>query len=335
MVTRAKRDQPEHAADWIENELRETKARLHKVEGELAQALKQTYSLDADLRKLMEALSVSGSVEAALQAFREEVRQMRDQLARVQDRQAGINSRMEQMQNQRQAETGRDRQDIGLLVKQIENAARAIETTDGRIKGLEEVARHVEEEVAGNRLTNNAIERTVEELNTRSARTQEAANRLDQEFSRLNGAVEKLEGSEESLTDRMTLFLEQLRRVLERLDKIEQLTEFPAEAREALQRAAFERDQISQRTSQAEHVITEMIERVDEFVQGLARLDQRSQQHTSELMAQAGQIADLTDQVRAGLKKVYSVLLRQRRRATEAMNQEIKELTQGELHAAD
>ena len=45
-------------------------------------------------------------------------------------------------------------------------------------------------------------------------------------------------------------------------------------------------------------------------------------------MSQATQLADLTDQVKAGLKKVYSILLRQRRRATEAMSQEIKELTQ-------
>lgn len=335
MVTRRRETPPEHAADWLENELRETKARLHKVEGELAQALKQTYSLEADLRKLAEALQVSGSVEAALQAFREEVRQVRDQLTRVQDRQGALAGRMEQIQNQRQAETSRDRHDLGIVVKQMENVVRQVEMTDTRIKGLEEVARHVEEEVAGNRLSNNAIERTIEELNTRSARTQEAANRIDQEITRLNAAVDKLEKSEESMTDRMTLFLEQLRRVLERLDKIEQLAEFPDETREALQRAAFERDQIAQRTAQIEHVVTEITERVDEFVQSLARLDQRTQQHGGEIISQAGQIADLADQMKASLKKVYSVLLRQRRRASEALNQEIKELTQGELHASD
>jgi F0F1-type ATP synthase membrane subunit b/b' len=44
---------------------------------------------------------------------------------------------------------------------------------------------------------------------------------------------------------------------------------------------------------------------------------------------------DQEEQIKTGLKKAYQVLLRQRRRASEALNQEIKELTHGELHAGD
>lgn len=338
MVTKPRDNRPgagENPIEWLENELRETKGRLHKVEAELAQALKQTYSLDADLRKLVETIAVAGSIEASLQAFREEVRQMRDQLGRVQDRQGATNSRMEQIVNQRQAETGRDRQDVGLVVKQVEAMNRNAEQQDLRMKALEEVARHVEEEVATNRLTNQQIERTMEELNTRSARSLEATLRLDQEFTRINSEVEKIGKGEEGLTDRMTLFLEQLRRALERLDKIEQIAEFPDEVRDNLQKAAFEREQLVQRVAAVERLVNEIADRTDEFVQGLARLDQRSQQHGGELVTQAGHIQDLADQTKAGLKKIYQVLLRQRKRASEATNQEIKELTQGELHAGD
>jgi chromosome segregation ATPase len=332
---RGKPQDSREGGEWVENELRETKARLHKVESELAQALKQTYSLDTDLRKLMESLAVTGSVEAALQAFREEVRQMRDSLSRVQDRQSAITARMEQIQNQRQAEIGRDRHDLGVVVKQVEALNRVVEQSDGRMKALEEVARHVEEEVAGNRLTNQAIERTMEELNTRSARTHEAAMRLDQEVNRHTGEIEKMEQVDDNMVDKMTLFLEQLRRALERLDKVEQLNEFPEEVRESLDKAAFERDQLNDRVAAMERLAGEIAERTDEFVQSLARLDQRSQQHAGDLLKQAGQLQDLADQTKTGLKKIYQVLLRQRRRASEALNQEIKELTQGELHAGD
>jgi chromosome segregation ATPase len=335
MVTKAKGQPSRDGAEWLENELRETKARLHKVESELAQALKQTYGLEGELRKLVESVAATGSVEASLQAFREEVRQMRDQLGRVQERQSAISGRMEQIQNQRQAEIGRDRQDMGVVVKQMEAAGKLLDKYDGRMKALDEVARHVEEEVAGNRVTNQAIERALDELNTRSARTHEATVRLDHEVNRYSGEIDKLEKSDENLVDKMTLFLEQLRRALERLEKLEQLAEFPEEVRESMQKAAFEREQLAQRVGAAERLAQEVADQTDEFVQGLARLDTKSQQHAGELLSLAGQLADTTDRLTTGLKKIYQLQLRQRRRASEALNQEIKELTQGELHAGD
>jgi chromosome segregation ATPase len=336
VVTGAKGKQGgENAAEWVENELRETKARLHKVEAELAQALKQTYTLDADLRKLVESMAVSGSVEAALGAFREEVRNMRDQLTRVQDRQTAVNARMEQITQQRQSELGRDRQDVGLLGKNLETLNRIVDQYDARMKALDEITRRIEEDFASVRMSNNAIERMVDELNTRTARTQEATQRMDQEFTRVAGAVERLETNEESIIDRMTLVLEQARRGLERLDKLEQMMEFEEEVREAITKADFERDQLTQRMGIAERLTNDVADRNDEFMQALARLDQRTQQQAAEFVSLAGQLQDLTDLTKTGLKKVYQTLLRQRRRASEAMNQEIKELTQGELHASD
>jgi chromosome segregation ATPase len=338
LVTRQQRGKPagdDSAQEWLERDLLETKARLHKVEGELAQALKQTYGLDNDLRKLMEALSTTGSVEASLQSFREEVRQLRDMLGKVQDRQSSLGSRMDQIVSNRQAETGRERHDLGLVSKQIEAVSRLVEQQDSRAKAIEEVLRHLEEQVAGARLSNQGVERVIEELSTRLGRTHEATLRLDQQFAQFDAETERLQKGAETMSERMALFLEQLRRALERLDKMEGLAAFPEEAREQMQRAALERDLLSQRVSALERLVTETAERTDEFVQGLSRLDQRSQIQTSDLVALSAQIQDLEEGLKGGLKKVYQTLLRQRRRQSEAMNQEIKELTQGELHAAD
>ena len=49
--------EPDSPVDWLENELRETKARLHKVEGELEQALKQVWSMETDVKRLTEAFT--------------------------------------------------------------------------------------------------------------------------------------------------------------------------------------------------------------------------------------------------------------------------------------
>ena len=255
---RAKSESTPGTAEWVDGELRETKARLHKIESDLAQSLKQTYGLEAEVRKLMEALAVSGSVEAALQAFREEVRQLRGQVGRVEDRQSSITSRVETVINQRQAESSRGQQDLALMTKQLEASSRVIEQFDARVKTLEEIARHVEEEVAGTRLQNAAIDRMMEETNSRTARTHEATLRLDQDFSRFAGGIEKLEKSDENLSERLAAFVEQVRRSSERLDKLETLTTFAEETAEAMQKADFDRDQLTQRIAHVEHLIGEI-----------------------------------------------------------------------------
>ena len=58
MAVKTRDQEPEGPVEWLENELRDTKARLHKVEGELEQALKQLWSMEAGVRRLTEASSV-------------------------------------------------------------------------------------------------------------------------------------------------------------------------------------------------------------------------------------------------------------------------------------
>jgi chromosome segregation ATPase len=322
-------------ADWIDGELRETKARLHKVESELAQALKQTYGLEGEMRRLMESLAVSGSVETSVGAVREEVRQMREQMGRLHDRQGLVQARVDQVISQRQQEHGRDRHEVNSAVKQIEAINRILEQSDARTKLMEESLRHVEDEVAGMRLANQAIDRGMEEMTTRAARTHEAALRLEQESNRVAVELARLEQTDDALTERAAAHLEQLRRAFERLDKLESLATFADEVRESLQRATIEREQLGAKVAAVERVASQLVETSAEFGQALAKVDQRSQNQAAEVMGQASVLADLTDQTKAATKKMYQMLLRQRRRRSEALNQEIKELTAGEVHASD
>src|SRR3989304_7858634 len=93
MAVKTQGQEPESPVEWLESELRETKARLHKVEGELEQALKQVWSMEADVKRLTEASSVSGSTSAALAALREDVRQLHSQMGKVQDRHSALGNR--------------------------------------------------------------------------------------------------------------------------------------------------------------------------------------------------------------------------------------------------
>ena len=125
------------------------------------------------------------------------------------------------------------------------------------------------------------------------------------------------------------------RRLSARLDKLEGIADFPQEARELLQRANAERDQLTHRLALLEKLAGEVSERLQDCAQGLARLDQRAQTQAAQLMDLSGQLHELTDQTRAQIKRVFQLLVRQRRRQTETLTQEIKELSQGELQGGE
>ncbi len=335
MVAKPQREQPESPVTWLEGELRDTKARLHKVESELEQALKQVWSMGADIRKLTEALSVSGSAASTLASLREELRQLHGQMEKIRDRQSALANRIEETLRQRQAEMGRDRQDIGALAKQVEAMARSAGQGGGRMQALEDAIRHLEEDVAEERLAGQGLERNLEDLSTRGARTQEAAVHLDQEVARIAGEIEKLGKDDAALDERLALLAEPVRRYAERIDNLESVAAFPEETREMLKRAAFERDQLTHRMGLIEKMSGEVAERLQEFLQGIARLDQRTQTHGAELLSLNTEVQEQTNQTRAQLRRVLQLFLRHRRRQAETLAQEIKELSQGELHSGD
>lgn len=335
MVAERRGQRPDSPLQWLEEELREAKARLHKVEHELDQALKQVWGLDADVRKLAEALSASGAEAAGLPGLKEEVRQLRDQLSRVQDRQMALANRTEEVLRQRQADSGRERQERGALAKQVDALAKGIEQYETRIQALDEASRHVEEGVAGARLAQQGLARDLEELSSRGARNLEAATRLEHDLSRVTGQIEALSKEDEALSDRLSLVLEQLRRQGERLDKFEEVAAFPPEAKELLQRARLEREQLAERLGAVERASGELVDRVQEFAQGLARLDQRSQSQATQLLVMAEQMQELGEQTKEQMKRLFQNILRQRRRQAEALAQEIKELSQGDLNRGE
>ena len=335
MVAKRQGEERESPTTWLEGELRDSKARLHKVESELEQALKQIWAMEADVRRLTEALSVSGSATAALATLREDVRQLHGQLGKLQDRQSVLANRTEEVVRQRQAETGRDRQDLAALAKQLDALTKTISQSEARMQSLEEAARHIEEGVAGERLSGRGLERNLEELSTRAARSHEATLRIDQAVAHSAIEIDKLEKAGAGSEERLNLLSEQARLLAGRIDALESSAAFPEEARELLKRAVFERDQMTNRMGVIEQLSSEVSERLQQFLQGVSRLDQRSVTQGGQLMAMSEQLQELDDHTKGQLKRLLQILLRHRRRQAETLAQEIKELGHGEAHGGD
>ena len=85
MSVKKKEASTENRLQYLDEELREAKAALHKVDHELKQALDQIWNLDSGLHKLEESVGDSGGADA-FPAVQEEVRELRSQVDRLQDR---------------------------------------------------------------------------------------------------------------------------------------------------------------------------------------------------------------------------------------------------------
>src|SRR4030042_4970319 len=88
---------------WLDEELRQAKAGLHKVEHELVQALNQIWNLDSGLRKLEESIGDARGAAAALPGIQEDIRQLRSQGDRLQGRQNDLSPQSEELARQQQA----------------------------------------------------------------------------------------------------------------------------------------------------------------------------------------------------------------------------------------
>ena len=322
----------ESRLQWLDEELRQAKAALHKVEHELKQALDQIWNLDNGLHKLEESVGGSGGVEA-LPGVQQGLRELRSQVNRLQDRHNELSGRAEELGRQQQSELEREREERVALLTQTEAAARSVSQFDSRIQRLEESLRHIEEAVAELRLSQNAQGHEVEELTSRGARNLETALRLEHRMDALSTDIEALHKRDGELEERVSLYEEKVHREEERVAKFERELSLSREIKEQLDRARFERQQMIEHLGKMESSTTELSERTAEFIQGLARVDKRTQRQADRLTELAEEARQQRETVFEQLKRLVRTMERQRRRQMESLTQEIKELTRGDFKA--
>ena len=118
-----------------------------------------------------------------------------------------------------------------------------------------------------------------------------------------------------------------------RVGKFEREQRLPREIKGQLDRARFERQQMIEHLGKMESSTTELSERTAEFIQGLARVDERTERQADRLMELAEEVQQQRETVFEQLKRLVRTMERQRRRQLETLAQEIKELTQGDFKA--
>ncbi len=320
----------ESRLQWLDEELRQAKAALHKVEHELEQALNQIWNLDSGLRKLEDSIGDATGAAAAFTGVHEDIRGLRSQADLLQDRQNALSARSEEVARLQHADMERDRQERAALLKQAESAAGTVGQFESRVRLLEESLRHVEEAVAAVRLAQETLTSDIQDLTSRGARNLEAALRLEHQIDALAAETEALQKRDGELDEKVRLYEERVRRQEERVEKVEGHVSLPLEIKEQLDRARFERQQVTERLGKLESLADELSEHSAEFVQGLSRVDQRIQGQATRLLEIAEDVRQQQEVVGGQIKRLVQMMEGQRRRQAEALAQEIKELKRSE-----
>ncbi|MEX0801091.1 MAG: hypothetical protein WD379_07740 [Dehalococcoidia bacterium] len=322
----------ESRLQWLDDELRQAKAALHKVEHELEQALSQIWTLDANLRKIEGSAGDHDATATQLGGLQEDIRRLRTQADKLQERQNSQGARAEELNRQQQSDMEKDRQERAALLSQVETAARTVSQFDSRVQLLEESLRKADEAVAGVRLGQETLRRDIEELTNRTARNLETAMRLEHLIDGLATEVEALHKRDAEVLEKVTLQEERVQSSVERIGKFEESLKLPLEIKEQLDRGRFERQQLTERLTKVEALANRLSEQTAEFMQSLARIDHRSQGQAARMEEIGEEMRGQQEVLLEQMKRLLRTMERQRRRQVEGLTQEIKELSRSEIN---
>ena len=318
----------ESAIQWLEGQLEGSKIQLRLLEQHVEEATNLLLSLSDSVRKVEETLSSITATVAAAPALQEELRQVKEQLANIQNR-------SDDLARRQQADLEHDRHDRSAVAKQVGVIDKLVGRYENRLQGIEETARHIEEKAAALRKGEEQVGQTRQELLAKASSSRESINRLEHERDRLANEAEILRQADHDLADRVNLSQEVVHRIEERVDQMEQQLPTIEEIREFQKGSRFEREQFAERVTKAERHSEEADQRSQEFGQLIAAFQQQDQAQASQILSLVEEVREHRQQVGERLKRLAVMMERQKRRQAEALAQEVKELKQSGLDASD
>ncbi|HXG36898.1 MAG TPA: hypothetical protein VNL15_08015 [Dehalococcoidia bacterium] len=322
----------ESAVQWLEQELEQVKAQLRKMESQLEQSGGQILDMSRALRRAEDTVNNFAVAASNVHSLQEEMRQLKELLSRLQDRQAELITRTEEGVRQRHTDQEREQHTLSGMSKQLEMIERLTAGYDSRLQALNETLRHVEEEAASLRQSQLNLSRQLEETILKLVKGQETINRLSNSLERADTNIDNLQKQDEALLERLRLQQETVRRTEERVNQVERYLELPQALAEQQERLRFDQERLLERLNALEHLMEEHTQRTTDFIQGMSLLEQRLQTQTGRLLTLTREMETHRDQTQEQFSKMVKTLERQRRRQVEALTQEIKEIRQSDLN---
>ena len=315
-----------NALAWLQDQLHLVKAQLGKVQHQMDQT--QAMALDAveKLRAQEAALSGLLSQGNALAPIQDELRQIKDVLARLQEQQVQARNQLDEMTRQRAADGERERVERGDLLRRLDELEREVESWMERQSGVEETARHYQEGVALSSLRIEALERRLGQAESKASRSLEAANRADQEIARVDAALLELAREDEVQAERARVALEAARRLEGEVSADRRDLGALNQMGERVELLRVERQRLEDRLAGVEEAMEELRTLLAKQEQLIGVLEGRTQGYHGRLESLREEILRYRQQLVEHLRKLSTGQERVKKRQITDLEREIQEL---------
>ena len=330
MVARPREDPSQSISTlaWLQDQFHLLKAQLGKVQHQTDQTQAMALDVSDKMRQQEATIADLASQAGAIVPLQEEMRQLKEVLARLQDQQVQARSQLEETIRQRLTEAERGRVEVTDLRRRLEELERQVEAWLDRQSGVEDAARRYQEGIALASARAESMDQRLEALEGRASRNLEATNRIDQEISRIDAAIQGLGREDDLQAERARVALEAARRVEAEVESERRDLRALAELSERMELLKVERQRLEDRLAQVEENVNELRGLLAHQEQLLGVLDGRTQGYLGRLEALREEILRHRQQFVEHLLKLSSGQERLKRRQIEELEREIKELKQ-------
>jgi chromosome segregation ATPase len=290
----------------------------------------QTQAMALDVSEKMHqqesTIADLASQGSAIVPLQEEMRQLKEVLARLQEQQVNARGQLEETVRQRMTEAERGRVEVADLRRRLEDLERQVEGWLDRQSGVEDSARRYQEGIALASARAESMEQRLGALEGRASRNHEATNRIDQEISRIDAAIQGLEREDDLQSERARVALEAARRVEAEVESERRDLRALTELSERMELLKVERQRMEDRLAQVEENANELRGLLAHQEQLLSVLDGRTQGYLGRLESLREEILRHRQEFVEHLLKLSGGQEQLKRRQIEELEREIKEL---------
>lgn len=316
------------SVSWVQDQLYQLKAQVAQQEQQLGHLQSMAATMSEGIRTMEVALREAALEAAQAPRLQEQLNQALVLIVQLQDEQAAVTEKLEELGRHREVEEDRDQHEWADLARRAEQLERQVASWQDRQAGVDEVGRRFQEDLSLLRQQLQQIERRLEEAASKGARGLEGANRAENSLSRVDAAIMALQREDEAIAERSRVTADVAHRLdtamsdhLQELQRLELLAE-----RIELHRA--ERQRLEDRALRLEEELGELRERAEKGENQQGRLSAQQQGLASRLDT----LQETVDEQRAVLvdqiRKLIGTQDRTKRRQIQELEREIRETKQ-------
>jgi len=311
---------------WVHSEIADIKSKLALVQ----QGTDQGRAIAADAFERANALRTRlDQLEAQfphLVHLQDELRLVREQLARAHDDINSLRTSREEFERRLFAESERARQDKNDYVKQLGEVQRQVDSWQERVGGYEELNRRNLEALSQVQMKLDAIENEQAAAEMRHARAQTTISRLDQDVTRLSSALPGLQREDEVHKERANSLAEMIHRLEDQMDVLRTQMGRVDRIDDRLELVQAERSRHGERLTEMTLEMDNLKEATADLSERISLLDVRIQGFQEEMRAMNERIMGFRDEFVAYLRAVVDLETDFRKRRIAAMEKETREL---------